>query len=460
MSNDIVPRLLVDHNGTLWAATDDGLDRFDAIHNRFITYRMSHQQRDHYLELSEDRQGILWLGTDSSGLQRFDPATGHFTAYEHEENRAGSLSDNRVNSVHIDGTGALWVGTQDGLDEFDPKTGQFTTYDRREGLPGDTVGCVLEDERGNLWMSTNNGVATFDVKKKSFKSYSTADGLPGLDLTGWGACFKSSSGEIFFGGFAGATSFFPEIVQEELYVPAIVLTDFRVFGKSIGVTGNSILKRTINNTDSIRLTSRQNVFSIGFSALSYANPATNRYRYKLERLDHQWNEVGSDARSANYTTLPAGVYRFHVEGAKSRGPWTEPGRELTIEILPPWWLTTWFKLLFLAALLGLLWALHQFRIWKLRQSERKLREVIETIPTFAWTASPDGFVDFLNRHYEDYLGFPVEKVVGSFWTAVVHPEDLDQYVEKFRSSMATGESVEIESRFRRVDGQYRWFLTR
>jgi len=367
LSDDIVPRLLVDRHGTLWAATDNGLDRFDAVRERFTTYRMSHQQRDHYLDLIEDRHGVFWLGTDSSGLERFDPATGQFTAYEHEENRLGSLSDNRVNSVHIDRAGTLWVGTQDGLDELDPNTGQFTTYNRREGLPGSAVGCVLEDEQGHLWMSTNNGVTTFDTKRKSFKSYSIADGLPGVDLTGWGACFKSPSGEMFFGGFAGATSFFPDKVQEELYAPSIVLTDFRVSGASIAAGENSILKRTINYTDSIRLTSKQNVFSIGFTALSYANPATNRYRYKLEGLDKQWNEVSSDERSASYTTLPAGVYEFRVEGAKTRGPWTEPGRKLTIEILPAWWLTTWFRLLCLAAFAGLLWALYQWRVHQMQR---------------------------------------------------------------------------------------------
>ena len=367
LSDDIVPRLLVDHQGTLWAATDDGLDRFDAARERFTAYRMSHQQRDHYLELVEDPQGVFWLGTDSSGLQRFDPTSEHFTAYEHEVNRPRSLSDNRVNSVHIDRAGALWVGTQDGLDEFDPNTGQFTTYNRREGLPGNTVGCVLEDKRGNLWMSTNNGVATFDVRKKSFQSYSTADGLPGLDLTGWGACFKSPSGEMFFGGFAGGTSFFPDKVPEGVYVPPIVLTDFRVFGTSIAAGGKSILKRTINYTDSIRLTSKQNVFSVGFSTLSYANPVTNRYRYKLEGLDQQWNEVGSDQRLTSYTTLPARVYKFRVEGATNRGPWTEPGRELTIEILPPWWLTTWFRLLCVTAFVGLLWALYQWRVHQMHQ---------------------------------------------------------------------------------------------
>jgi ligand-binding sensor domain-containing protein len=92
----------------------------------------------------------LWLGTRFSGLQRFNPATDEVKIYEQDTNRAGTLSDNRVNSLLFDRTGALWVGTQNGLDKLDPKTDTFIVYTRRDGLPGNSVGAVLEDDRGNL----------------------------------------------------------------------------------------------------------------------------------------------------------------------------------------------------------------------------------------------------------------------------------------------------------------------
>ncbi len=124
LSSDIVPRLLVDHNGTLWAATWDGLNRFDAATERFTKYKLDPQARNLlYIELVEDKQGALWLGTHSSGLHRFDPPTGKFTVYEHHVSRPGALSDNRVNSVHFDRSGAMWVGTQNGLNLFSPISG-------------------------------------------------------------------------------------------------------------------------------------------------------------------------------------------------------------------------------------------------------------------------------------------------------------------------------------------------
>ena len=372
LSNNIVPRLLVDHNGTLWAATHDGLDRFDAATGSFTIYRAGSQGvHPNVLELVEDRKGILWLGTESSGVLRFDPATGQFTMYQHDRDRPGTLSNNRVNSIHFDRSGTMWIGTQDGLNIFDVMTGRFTTYSQREGLPGNVVGCVLEDGHGDLWMSTDNGVARFDPQGKTFRSYSTADGLPGPDLTGWGACFKSPSGEMFLGGFSGATAFFPDKVTDSSYVPPIVLTDFRLFGTAVVPGVDSPLKLAINHTNTIRLSHKQNAFSIGFSALSYLNPSTNRYRYMLEGLDRKWNDVGSEQRFATYTTLPAGKYTFRVEGATSRGHWDEPGATLRIEILPAWWNSWWFRITYIVALLLVATTIYIYRTSQQRREEER-----------------------------------------------------------------------------------------
>ena len=127
------------------------------------------------------------------------------------------------------------------------------------------------------------------------------------------------------------------------YVLPMVLTDFRLFDRPVTVGTGSPLSKSVGYTNATSLSHDQNVFSLEFAALSYFNSATNRYRYKLDGLDHQWHEVGSNQRLVRYTTLPAAKYTFHVQGATSRGTWSEPGLELRIEILPPWWATWWFR---------------------------------------------------------------------------------------------------------------------
>ncbi len=380
LSNNIVPHLLVDHTGTLWAATWDGLDRFDAATERFTTYKLDPGNRAPFLStLAEDRQGALWVGTHSSGIDRFDPATGHFTVYHHDPDRPDTLSDNRINSVHFDRSGTMWVGTQDGLNKFNPQTGQFTVYGQRDGFRGTAVGCILDDDHGELWMSTNSGVARFDPQTKAVRNYSTADGLPGADLTGWGTCFKSAAGEMFFGGFSGATAFFPDKLRDSSYVPPVVLTDFQLFDQPVTVGAGTPLHKSIAYTSILTLSHSQSLFSLEFSALSYFNPATNRYRYKLEGLDPDWHEVGSNQRIVTYASLPAGGYTFRVQGATSRGAWSEPALELPIRILPPWWNTWWFRTIYAAIILLVVWGVHRYRLHQFAQQynarlEGRMRE--------------------------------------------------------------------------------------
>ena len=461
LSNDVVTRLLVDHNGTLWVATNDGLNRFNAATGRFTVYKPDPPRRIvDYLELVEDRKGTLWLGTDSSGLHSFDPATSQFTSYEHDMDRPGTLSDNRVNSVHIDRSGTMWVGTQNGLDKFDSKTGTFTVYTQRDGLPGNAVGCILEDDHSNLWMSTNNGIARFDPQSVAVNSYSTAEGLPGPDLTGWGACFKNRSGEMFFGGFNGATVFHPDSVADPSYTPPVVLTEFRLSGSPVDIGGGSPLSKSITYTTGLTLSHEQRIFSLAFSALSYLSPGTNRYRYKLEGLDDTWHEVGSGERLATYTTLPVGGYTFRAQGATSRGVWSDPGAAVLIEILPPWWSTWWFRLLCVALAVTLLGGFYQWRIQQLRRQEKHLRDVVETIPAMAFSARPDGSTEFVNRPWLDYTGLSEKDNLSSGWQRTVHPDDFDEHLKKWRASLATGASFENEARHRDANGEYRWFLVR
>jgi ligand-binding sensor domain-containing protein/signal transduction histidine kinase len=360
-SVDAIMRILFDHAGNLWAATWGGLGRFEPATGSFEILKPSPVDEVNYSDIKEDGKGILWLGGEE-GLQRFDPKSRKFTVYRHDPDDPHSVSDHRVNSVFFDRSGGLWLGTQDGFDKFDPGSGTAKVFYEKDGLPGNVVSCILEDARGQLWMGTNNGLSSFDRQTEKFKNYSVADGLPGPDLTGWSTCYKSRDGEMFFGGFSGATSFYPSRINDNSYIPRTVLTDFQLAGSSVPIGNRLPLARSITYTQSITLSHRQNIFAIEFSTLSYFNAITNRYRYKLEGLDTEWHEVGSDQRIASYTTLPTGRYTFRVQSATSRGPWDDPGVSLDIYMQPAFWQSWWFVLACSAAILAALWAAYVARV--------------------------------------------------------------------------------------------------
>jgi PAS domain S-box-containing protein len=96
----------------------------------------------------------------------------------------------------------------------------------------------------------------------------------------------------------------------------------------------------------------------------------------------------------------------------------------------------------------------------LRQSEDRLRLVIETIPVMVWTALPDGSVDFVNGHWLEYIGLSWEDFQARGWVSLMHPEDLARSRKYWKTTVASGQPAQIEHRVRRADGQYRWLLAR
>ena len=95
-----------------------------------------------------------------------------------------------------------------------------------------------------------------------------------------------------------------------------------------------------------------------------------------------------------------------------------------------------------------------------RQSERELRTIVETIPAYIHTARPDGYLDFFNSRWLEYVGRPLEDLLGWKWTAAIHPADVEGLVEAWRRVLVTGEELAYEARARRADGEFRWMFHR
>ncbi|MBV9500570.1 MAG: response regulator [Acidobacteriaceae bacterium] len=376
LSSDSVLSLLIDRQGTIWVGTQGGgLDRFDPSTGRFASYFNDPPNPDLLLSvLFEDQAGILWIGTPGQGLIRFDPRTNQLAHYRHHSEDPQSLSNNKVNALWEDGHERLWVGTQAGLDLLDRSRGTVTVFTTKDGLPDRAIESILEDRRGYLWLGTHNGLSRFDPQAKTFHNYSESDGLAGnlLDPYGAGGSCESSKGEMVFGSSNGVTVFNPDRISDNPYIPPVALTDFLLFNKPVRQGGGSPLNRSIWATDSLKLTHRQSIFTLDFAALSYEAPEMNRYRYRLEGLEAQWNEVDSRRRSATYTNLPARKYVFRVQGSNNDGVWNTKGVALAITVLPPWWATWWFRTIAALLIAGTIWGIYRSRVKSLKQQTARL----------------------------------------------------------------------------------------
>ncbi|HEV8539083.1 MAG TPA: triple tyrosine motif-containing protein [Bacteroidota bacterium] len=249
---------------------------------------------------------------------------------------SNSISSDIVCSILESSDGRLWIGTYNGLNLFNRETNSFTRFTTRSGLPNNFVLGILEDDSGFLWLSTNGGgLSRFDPKTKTFRNYDVNDGLQSNEFNQI-AAFKSTDGEMFFGGVHGLTSFFPDSIKDNPHIPPIRLTSFKIFSQGREPT------RIVRDYDSVSLEYPENTISVEFTALDYTMPIKNQYAYMLEGFDKEWVYCGT-RRFATYTNIDPGDYVLRVKGSNNDGLWNEAGISIPLFVAPPFWKTLWFR---------------------------------------------------------------------------------------------------------------------
>jgi DNA-binding NtrC family response regulator/ligand-binding sensor domain-containing protein len=379
LNHNYVLIIFEDRAGTLWIGTwGGGLNRFDRhteqfthfVHDPKDPHSLSHNVVISIYEESATRNK-LWIGTWGGGLNRLDRDREQFTRFVHDPKNPHSLSHNRVTFIYEDSASwnTLWIGTYGGgLNKFDRDREQFTHYTEKDGLANNAICGILEDDNGYLWISTANGLSRFDPRAKTstgaFRNYDAADGLQNHFFR-IGACLKSRSGEMFFGGFNGLEAFYPDRVKDNPYVPPVVITAFKKFDKVVK------LERAIDDLKALTLSYEDNFFSFEFAALNYNNPQKNQYAYKLEGFDRDWIYCGT-RRYAAYTNLDPGKYVFRVKGSNNDGVWNEEGAAIAIMITPPFWQTWWFRVLAILSILVSAFTWHQRRMRRVEEKRKAL----------------------------------------------------------------------------------------
>jgi ligand-binding sensor domain-containing protein/signal transduction histidine kinase len=375
MTDDVIT-IYGDANGQLWVGQFGGVSRFDPATERFTNYRPGQNESALAYSVSaiqRDRSSTLWLGTWGGVLSRFDEKTNTFVNYTPDLRDPHRLQGGSIGAIHEDRAGTLWLASGQGLYRYNRQNQDFTRYTESQGLPNVDLMGILEDDSGRLWISTKKGISRFDPKTGTFRNYDVSDGLQSNEFSR--SCYQQGqNGEMLFCGSNGITTFIPENIRDNPFVPPVAITSFKIFNKPVPISSQSVLTKAISYADGVTLSYRDNIFSFEFSALSYANSQKNRYRYKLENFEPDWNEVDSKQRLATYTNLDPGKYVFRVQGSNSDGVWNEEGVSLPIVITPPWWRTNWFRTTCAAVLLALLWAAYQLRV---RQLRREFNTAIE-----------------------------------------------------------------------------------
>jgi signal transduction histidine kinase/ligand-binding sensor domain-containing protein/DNA-binding response OmpR family regulator len=329
--------------GTFWG----GLSLYDRKKDRFITYRKD--ANDPYSinsnvvgAILEDKEGNLWLGTAGGGLSMLDRKANKFTNYIHQENK-NSISSNSVNSIYEDTQGNIWLATSAGLNHFNRSTNKFTVYNTENGFQNDNILSVVGDKNGNIWLNTGDGISMFNTKTKAVINYAVSANWQG----GAHASFVKNNGEILMGSMDGIVQFHPDQMSDVKYDPPVVLTSFQIFNEEVPVADSlhpkSPLEKSITETKEISIPYSNSVISFEFASLNYTSESKKKYSYRLEGFDKDWNNIETK-HSATYTNLDPGEYTLKIRSLNNEGEWSDKITELKITILPPFWMTWWFRI--------------------------------------------------------------------------------------------------------------------
>ncbi|SOD95927.1 sensor histidine kinase [Spirosoma fluviale] len=377
-----VNNLFKDRDGNIWIGTwKGGLNFYNVKDKTFTHYRTDPNDEtsisdDIITTVFQDDKGDIWVGT-YKGLNRLDRAHKRFTHYQHDPRNKYSLSNDNVQSILRADDGNMWIGTEGGgVNYFNTAKQTFKAYTEKEGLASNIVFAIQKDRKNNLWLSTNNGLSRFDPKLETFQNFGYSDGLQGNEFRD-NSSFQTADGQLFFGGVNGFSTFHPDSLQRNTFIPPVHITDFLVFNKSVSADDrNQFIHKHISETDLITLSYKESVFTFEFAALNYTVPEKNQYAYKLEGFDNGWNYIGTK-RTATYTNLDPGTYTFRVKASNNDGLWNAEGASLTVVITPPYWLTWWFKTLMAVFLVGTLYGAYRLRVNRIRKLQIYLQNEVQ-----------------------------------------------------------------------------------
>ena len=368
ISNDIWSLFPGRDGNILWIGTYEGLDKYDVGTGKFKHY-INDPEDDQSISfneirsLYEDNAGNLWIGTGGGGLDRLEIDKDVFHHHRDNSSDSTSLSNNSIYSIFEDKSGNLWIGTLGGgickveaTEKYADKPA-FQNYGKKEGLANDVVKGIMEDEKENLWISTTNGLSKFNPRTKTFVNYSESDGLQG-NVFNMGACFKSRSGQLLFGGVNGLTIFHPSDILEDTIAPRVFITDFKISNRSVAVGEKSrnriVLDHSISMTQEIELPHHAKVISFDYSAVTFTAQEKIKYAYRLYGLDEIWSETNFKGRSITYSNLKPGEYVFEVKASNTYGVFGDNATSVSMTIHPAFYRTkaalTMYVLLILASL--------------------------------------------------------------------------------------------------------------
>jgi len=371
-----VTALLEDRQGRLWAGTGEGglqeLDRNGRVLRRFLPDPddPASLSDDYVTAIHQDRHGTLWVGTRSRGVNTLDPQTGRVARYLSDPADLRAISHHNVTAILEDAKGSLWIATGGGGLNRVERAGadgrtRFTRFTTAEGLVDNNVMAILEDDDGSLWLSTKRGLSRFVPKPETFANYFTSDGLPSAEFESGAAVRTERS--LHFGSVKWVVAIPAGTPLPPPAASPTVVTSLRGQLEELRGDRPSWARERLDIP-------YDTWFSIEVAVLDFNTEHIHAHAYRLGR-ERGWIDLGT-RQVITFTDLDPGRYEFVARGRNCQGVWTQTA-PLQIHVVPPYWMTSWFRILMGSGLVGLVVVAHRVRLASLERRNRELLNLHE-----------------------------------------------------------------------------------
>jgi signal transduction histidine kinase/DNA-binding response OmpR family regulator/ligand-binding sensor domain-containing protein len=361
--------------GTLTITSNESIGLVD-IKSMSLKANITLTNNDHFVpgsirDIILDKKGHYWIAKNENGIIR---AINWDEPFQVVQKQSHELTDNKVYCMLANGD-SIWISTNSGLNLYSLKKEKIIKqYFERDGLCNNIVYSVHRDDSGIMWMSTNRGISRLNPKSENLKTY-----LPN-DFFMDDAHFVDKEGRIFFGGYSGVVAFYPKDIKPLNVAARTTLENFKLFNQQI-LPGDTINKRVllhkpVNQTPGIKLKHHENSFSFQFNAYPFEVSNQHIFRYRLSGIQEEWSTTHGMSRIANYTAIPPGNYIFEVQATFSQSNYG-PLKKITIEIIPPFWQTIWFKVALILITIIAVFTGYHFRLQQIRKRNIFLKNQIE-----------------------------------------------------------------------------------
>lgn len=373
-------KILEDHQHNIWIGLQYGiLLKYNPKTKVFTKYSYENlfKSSGALLEtyaLFEDSAGTIWLGTQLGLVKVSNSQTNpKFELFQNNATDSQSLANNFVSSIVEDPTNPrqyLFVSTKGGgFDRFEKNTGKCEHFNDTNGLTNNVVYGILVDKNKKMWLSTNRGISRFNPQTRTFQHLNKQDGLQD-DEFNTNAFTLTTDGQVVFGGINGLNFLNPDRVLVSKTKPTLKIFGLKINNLEAKIAHDEVLNSAIEYSKAIELSHSQNQITLEFGVMNFTNADKNRYRYQLVGIDDDWVEAGTN-HIANYAQIPSGSYTFRVIGTPDGENWSEAAL-LEITVNPPFYRSWWAYLLYITALLWVVYRFYQNQLNRVRLNEQLL----------------------------------------------------------------------------------------